>query len=1275
MPQSALHALVVHFDGCGNPWQLWCRVREHLRLRGDGTATMTTYLRDVLIIPERAGAEDYVLRLTDSVSASGTAQALDDYVVTDALAESFEQALSLVAESVTSGISRGAFLSGSFGSGKSHFMAVLHALLRHEPAARSIAELQPVVARHDSVLRDKKILPLAFHLLGAESMEAALFDGYLRQVQLLHPDAPLPAVHESDAVLGDADRLRADMGDERFFAGLNGAGDSSAADPWAKLIGAGTWDAATYEAARASAPASEGRQRLVTGLVSKYFQAYTRQARYVDLDTGLAAISQHAKDLGYDAVVLFLDELVLWLAFSVQDREFFRRESQKLTKLVESATGRRPIPLISFVARQMDLRRWFADAGASGAEQEALDAAFRHQEGRFATIPLGDENLPHVARRRVLRRQNEASDQVIDDAFARLDRRSAVWDVLLDGVNTDDRHRGADEAAFRLTYPFSPALVSTLRALASVMQRERTALKVMQQMLVERRDTLTVDDVIPVGDAFNHIVNGQTPLDPTSAALFRSAIALYQDKLRPVLLAKHNLDLAAVTADPESVPAGYRADDRLAKTLLLAAVAPGVPALKELTAARLASLNHGSIVSPLPGGEVSTVLAKLKDWARTVPEIHVDGNERNPVIRLQLSNVDYESIVEKAKGEDTDGKRRELIKELVREALGVREQDADVYGAYQHTVVWRGSRRTVDVVFGNVRDASWLTEDHFRARAGTWRIVVDHPFDEAGYSAADDLMRLDRLVEGGLSSATVVWLPRFLSEERMRDVRRLVVLEWLLTGAGERWTTHADHLSEVDRVQARAILETNRSALRESVRRSVQEAYGAAAPSAGTLVHDDTHDRVLVSLDHSFRPASPVGADLAAAFGNLVDQAFSTSYPGHPRFEPAENEVTVRELTAVYAHVERAVGDPDGRVRLEGDASAVRRVANALGVGQAGETHFTFGDDKFPWGAELERASSRAGLQTHDPVTVTQLRTWIDALQPARGLRDEVTDLIALSWAALRQRAWYHYGAPIPAPAPGKATGEMELRPEALPSLDAYRDAVKRAAEVFGIQGSDYLTAPGVALLVEQIRLAASSYADAASSLVPALEEAYSRLKLPADAPAGRLSTARAAAVLVQTLRQAGGPVQVVEALAQAPLPATPAAVAKSLSTAGGAVAALNGYAWNRVNPVLEGASEHTARGQEAQSVVRVLARGLQADELAARLADVLRKAEDDSFAWLESRETTEDKPPKQEDTPHLADSRVLAPGSDPSAVLAELSRFRMDHPGRAVVVRWQVQE
>lgn len=707
---------------------------------------MTTPLRDVINIPNHAGAEDYVLRLTDSVGHASAVRTIDDYVVTEGLVDAFDKALGLVGESVRSGISRGAFLSGSFGSGKSHFMAVLYALLEREPAARAKPELQQVIAKHDSDLEDRKILPLAFHLLGAQSMEEALFRGYLRQIEQRHPGAPLPAVHRSDKLLNDADSMRASLGDEQFFAKLNrldsatevGATES---DPWSAVLGpaGGGWDAASYDRARAAASSSEERLKLVSALTSTMFTAYTDAAEFVDIDTGLAAVSAHAKSLGYDAVVLFLDELVLWLAFAVQDREFFARESQKLTKLVESSTGTRAIPLISFVARQMDLRRWFADAGASGAEQEALDRAFKHQEGRFSVIELGDANLPYVANRRLLRPKDAEGGRVLSDAFDAIDRRPQVWDVLLDGVNTDETNRGSDEQAFRLTYPFSPALISTLRSLASVMQRERTALKVMQQMLVDRRDSLTVDDLVPVGDSFDYIVRGTQPLETEAASLFKSANRLYEESFLPLLARNHDLDLASIHNDPAGQPAGFRADDRLVKTLLLAAVAPNVPALKALTGGRLAALNHGSIVSPLPGGEEAAVLSKVRAWSRDIPELHIDGSERNPSIRVQLADVDYESIIDRAKGEDNAGRRRELIRELISDSIGIdRNSVANLQNAYGRDIVWRGTKRRVEVVFGNVRDSSWLSDDHFRATPGTWRIVIDHPFDDQGHTGAED---------------------------------------------------------------------------------------------------------------------------------------------------------------------------------------------------------------------------------------------------------------------------------------------------------------------------------------------------------------------------------------------------------------------------------------------------------------------------------------------------------------------------------------------------------
>ncbi|EWT07978.1 phage resistance protein [Intrasporangium chromatireducens Q5-1] len=1241
---------------------------------------MMTLLKDVIRIPEHTGAEDYVLRLTDSVGHSAAESTIANYVVTPALAAAFDQALGLVGEAVTSGVSRGAFLAGSFGSGKSHFMAVLHALLTHEPAARAQQDLQVVIAKHDPDLEGRKILPLAFHLLGAKSLEQALFDGYLRQVKALHPDAPLPAVHKSDALLADADRLRSRLGDDEFFAGLNKNAASAPDDVWGGVLNTGTWNAESYGLARSLDPSSEERQQLASALVDTYFGAYTQQAEFVDIDTGLAAIARHAKALGYDAVVLFLDELVLWLAFQVSNKEFFAREAQKLTKLVESSTGVRDIPLISFVARQMDLRRWFADSGASGAEQEALDRAFKHQEGRFATIKLGDENLPYVASKRLLRPKDEHAKQVIADAFERIDRNPRVWDVLLDGVNTDDSHRGADEKAFRLTYPFSPALVSTLRALASVMQRERTALKVMQQMLVDQRETLTVDSVIPVGDSFDYIVRGNQVLDADAAALFKSANKLYSEKLQRLLREQHNVTEAQLRDAPETVSAAYRSDDRLAKTLLLSAVAPNVPALKSLTGARLASLNHGSILSPLPGNEASVVLSKVRTWARDVPEIRIDGAGANPTVRVQLSDVDYESIVDRAKGEDNEGRRRELVKTLVAESLGIDLDKPDIQGAYEHEVIWRGTRRKVDVIFGNVRDSSWLSEDHFRANPGSWRLVIDHPFDEQGHSTSEDLERLEGMIARDFQSRTIVWLPYFLAPEKVTELSRLVILGWLLEGSGERWQAHADHLSETDRALARNILESHRSTLRRSLEDAIQQAYGAASRRPNTLLDDPGHDRILVSLDREFVPQRPVGATLGDAFRHLVEQAYDATYPGHPHFEPGDVEIRLPQLRAVAAHVHRAVADKEKRVEYQGDQASVRRIAGPLGVGTASEMYYILGDDRFtPWSQELERALGRrqqeSGVSPDDPVTVAEMRSWIDAVTPAKGLVTPMSDLVIITWAALRQRAWFNHGSALPAaPEPGQLQPSMELRSQPMPTQAEWTDATAAAAQLFGVHGASFLTAPGVADFVGQVRTRATTLAQVQPDLVTAIEVANERVGIDAGDATDRLTTARRTAELVQQLRNLDG-VALVQRIATAGFGTGAAAAGKSLSSAEAVTMALRSFEWDRLAPVRQAMQGEGEESDTAAGIVQRLQKAIGGDEIVSAAATALGQADREIFEWLARR-----RPPKPDPTPPPLDSSIRgnarrAPGASNDELLRQVRQFLESHGDREVDVSWQVRE
>src|SRR3954466_1541045 len=140
-----------------------------------------TLLRDVITIPEAVHKGDFVMSLASGVGDSkGT---LDSYVVTPQLADAFKNALGFIASAVTENRSKAAYLDGSFGSGKSHFMAVLHLLLQRDPGARAIPELAEAIAASDAVLSQKTFELVPFHMVGAESMEQAIFGGYVKHVQ------------------------------------------------------------------------------------------------------------------------------------------------------------------------------------------------------------------------------------------------------------------------------------------------------------------------------------------------------------------------------------------------------------------------------------------------------------------------------------------------------------------------------------------------------------------------------------------------------------------------------------------------------------------------------------------------------------------------------------------------------------------------------------------------------------------------------------------------------------------------------------------------------------------------------------------------------------------------------------------------------------------------------------------------------------------------------------------------------------------------------------
>src|SRR5271165_5786989 len=872
-----------------------------------------TLIKDLIEIPDHVEKGQFVLRLAEGVTRPE--ESLHDYVVTPELRACYEDAFRFIKSALQTKTSKASYLHGSFGSGKSHFMAVLHLILHGNTAARSIPELAPVITKHNDWIAGKRFLLVPYHMIGSADMESGILGGYVDFIRRTHPDAPIPGVYLAEGLFRDAENLRIQMGDDRFFEAL---GEGTSADSEFGDVER-AWDAPRFEAAIVAPPGSEERSQLISALIGKFFGSYDTQAgahgeAFLSLDKGLSVLSKHAASLGYDGLILFLDELVLWLASHASDLKFVHQEGQKLAKLVEAQTPDRPIPVISFVARQRDLSELIGDS-VPGADRLNFGDALKHWEGRFHKITLEDRNLPAIAEKRVLKVKSEAARQELDAAFEQTRSiRDAVMNVLLT--------REGDRAMFRKVYPFSPALVQTLIAVSSVLQRERTALKVMMQLLVDHRETLKVGGIVPVGDLFDVIAHGDEASSQEIAIHFDNAKRIYHQKLLPALVKQHGVrpeDLEPLAHDdPRRV--AFRNDDRLVKTLLLSALVPEVESLRGLNAEKLAALNHGTIKTPVPGREAQEVLRRCRNWAASVGEIRI-GEESNPTISIQLSGVDTESIIEQARREDNQGNRIWRVRQMLFDQLGIQGE-----GEFEqfHEFWWRKTKRSCVVLFKNIRE---LPDSSLENSEEPWKIVIDFPFDEAGHGPRDDLSTLQRFIQSHPDGAkTLCWVPSFFSNDAQKALGMLVILEHILTG--ERFGQYSSHLSPQDRPAAKSLLENQRSILRQRVQSHLDAAYGLEVLSQGSLdtLHDLDFNEHYISLSPGFVPQPPVAANLTGAMHHLLSQALEHEFPAAPNFEA---EVKSGAIKKVHELIEPATQTPDGRQAIEKTQRLLlRQIAN-----------------------------------------------------------------------------------------------------------------------------------------------------------------------------------------------------------------------------------------------------------------------------------------------------------------------------------------------------------
>lgn len=1165
-------------------------------------------ISQLLDLPEKVYKGDFVLDLTKGVTEpEKTAR---EYVVTPQLAACFNEALGFIRGALESRRSKAAYLHGSFGSGKSHFMAMLHLLLANEKAVREKPALAEVCIRNEWT-RGKKFLLVPYHMIGKSSLRSAVLGGYVRHVEALHPDAPAPPVYIDGRIFENARTLRGAMGDEAFFAAI-----STGKDPkWGKL--AQPWTAASFENAVASPAGSPERSRLASDLVATVLSAFRdvvkgKDEAFVELEDGLEAISRHAHGLGYDAVVLFLDELILWLASHAADAAFVEREGQSLVKLVEAQNSTWPAPIVSFIARQRDLRE-LVGRSMTGAEQLKFQDILQHWEDRFHTIKLEDRNLPVIARERVLRPRDEAAGARIETAFRETEKiRAQVMEILL-------THE-ADRGIFQQVYPFSPAFIQALVAISSALQRERTALRILLEILIDQRETLRLGEIVPVGDLWDYVAADEAVSAEAMRVPFENARRIYSRKLQPLLCRERGVDperdrerAAADDSVAEKLRL-LRNDERIIKTLLLAAIVPEVEALRGLTAEKLAALNHGSIRAPLPGREGQVVLGKLRSWAQSVSEIRLGGDEGNPTAAIELSSVDTDAIIEAAKAYDSPGARQAKVRELLFEAMGIADAAERVR---ERKFIWRNTARTAELVFGNVRE---MPLDSLAQREEGWKAVIDFPFDQESLTARHDLDRVEEFRAQGQPARTLVWLPSFLSRKAQSDLGKLVILEHLLKGENTL-ASHSAFLSAKDRYTARGLLESQQAQLRRGLRELLEAAYGIRPAPAGGL---DESDDLAAGHFHSLHPECRLrppaaGSDLGAALDDLLRQAMEAQFPRHPDFERPVKPGDVRKV--LEAARAAAAVDPPRTLVDQPERPILKQLANPLRLGRMSDDgYFVLGTE---WRDRFNRKLHQSG-KTHP--TVGDLRSWIDDEPSGRyGLPEEVENLLVLVYAEQTNRTIFLHGGPIEGSI-DRLPDEVELREARLPSPEVWGEARKRAGHIFGLAPGEHPTSAQVSRFQAELDKQLMEHQSRCERLPGLVAEGLGAVKAPAETreKAARLLTARAAQTLIGALAGAEG-TERVEALARTTIASSAAAMGRSIKTAAAITSALLDTKWDLLQALTRLEDDRSA---SAHLILREVQEALAADEYNQPLAEVLRDAERRAVELLAP------PPPKPESKP-----------------------------------------
>jgi hypothetical protein len=427
-----------------------------------------------------------------------------------------------------------------------------------------------------------------------------------------------------------------------------------------------------------------------------------------------------------------------------------------------------------------------------------------------------------------------------------------VCATLLHDLTPDD---------FRSLYPFHPALIRTLIDVTARLSRERAAIRLLYELLIERHPDLPIGSLIPYASLFDAVF---LPEGLTGGSRNEELFAVHQtyyERLSPLIDAAY---------DGEQQKRAHL----VIKTALLSGLSRTMHG--PVTIERILHLNYEDLRGRTPFGSYQVIAQILADLDNRSELVRFAANVTNPALgAVSITLASGAQLSDVLKRVQVNWRQRlEAFTGLIKGLLDKPIQSGEIPN-YER--VWRGSRRRGRVRFANAAELS--LNEMVVANSNEFMLFIDYPFDADGiHSRADDQKSIDLARRRLPPSPVGFWLPAEFTPDDLRDLDEYAQMIEIESNPGQ-------YLGEYGRTQRQA-LESKLAGQKHTKSRVLRERLFEVYQGPGAAVS---------FLDPAITPSRDA-ATLGAVLDRITDSVCDRLHPHHPRFPTEANQRALRRL-------------------------------------------------------------------------------------------------------------------------------------------------------------------------------------------------------------------------------------------------------------------------------------------------------------------------------------------------------------------------------------------